>query len=295
MPKTIETLIPDIFRTIQQGKAVSEEHLDLFADECKEALREFFEEGCVQRKPSLRMSGIGTPDRKLWYSFNSPTGTEKFNPEMKTTFMYGHLIEAFVLLLARHAGHKVERQQEEVELEGVKGHIDAFIDGVLTDVKGMSPYGYAKFENGDLLQGNDDFGYVDQISGYAKALKQKAAAFLCMDKARARMTLLHLGEKNLKSTDARIRKVKVMIKQPEPPERCYPTEEDGASGNMKLGKTCGWCIYKDECWSDANGGEGLRKFIYADGEIKYLTKVVKKPRVRELTKGNNESGFEEFE
>ena len=65
-----------------------------------------------------------------------------------------------------------------------------------------------------------------------------------------------------------------------PPPRCYDEEPDGTSGNMKLSVGCSYCAYKNDCWSDANDGQGLRKFIYSKGP-RWLTKVVNEPNVSE--------------
>ena len=44
---------------------------------------------------------------------------------------------------------------------------------------------------------------------------------------------------------------------------------------------CAYCEYKAHCWKDANGGRGLRKFIYSNGPV-YLTEVNKTPKVIEV-------------
>ena len=64
------------------------------------------------------------------------------------------------------------------------------------------------------------------------------------------------------------------------PELCYPTVPDGKKGNMKIAKGCNWCNYKQDCYKDSNGGQGLRAFKYANG-MSYLTEVVVTPKVEE--------------
>ena len=39
---------------------------------------------------------------------------------------------------------------------------------------------------------------------------------------------------------------------------------------------CAYCGFKIECWKDANGGKGLRKFKYSNGS-RFLTHVAKRP------------------
>ena len=44
--------------------------------------------------------------------------------------------------------------------------MDCKIDGVVTDVKSVSTFGFKKFKDGSLAY-DDPFGYVAQIKGYA--------------------------------------------------------------------------------------------------------------------------------
>ena len=66
-----------------------------------------------------------------------------------------------------------------------------------------------------------------------------------------------------------------------PPERCYNTVPEGAKGNHRLPRECGYCPHKVECYADANNGRGLRIFKYAAG-LKYFTRVIATPKVQEL-------------
>jgi hypothetical protein len=65
-------------------------------------------------------------------------------------FMYGHMIEEMLLFFTRMAGHTVEGEQKQCTVEGVRGHMDARIDGRLIDVKSTSSYGFKKFKDGTL-------------------------------------------------------------------------------------------------------------------------------------------------
>ena len=67
-----------------------------------------------------------------------------------------------------------------------------------------------------------------------------------------------------------------MVKQPEPPEKCYEPKPDGKSGNMKLDIGCSYCAYNKACWPD------LRAFAYSTGP-RFLTEVVNEPKVQEIS------------
>ena len=229
------------------------------------------------RKPSLRMSNLGKPLRQLWYELNNYEG-EALEGKTLLKFSYGHLVESLVIILAEAAGHKVEKLQEEIEVDGVKGHIDAVIDGVLVDVKSCSSYSFNKFKYGKVFD-DDPFGYVAQLSGYAHALGLPAA-WIAIDKVSGEICVLYLPKEKIDSYDVRdrIAITRKAISSTTPPERCYQDEPDGKSGNRKLSIGCSYCAFKQECWKDSNNGAGLSVYFYSTGP-RYLTNVAKEPKV----------------
>lgn len=227
------------------------------------------------------MSNIGKGARQLWYDKNYGR-EEDLPPHTLIKFIFGDIIELLVLFLARAAGHDVRDCQAEVVRGGIKGHIDAEIDGVTVDVKSASTHSFRKFADGTLSE-NDPFGYIEQISGYAKA-RGTDGAFLAVDKQNGHIAYLPFTKEELDvfDIDSRIEYVKEVVEQPEPPERCHPDEKMGESGNRKLGVNCSYCSHKTRCWADSNGGIGLRTFMYSGGPV-FLTKVAVEPKVHEIT------------
>ena len=185
------------------------------------------------------------------------------------------------MLLAAEAGHTVTDMQREVVVDGVVGHIDAVIDGVLVDVKSASTYSFNKFKSGGIrLDGGDPFGYIPQLAAYSHGLGGMDGAFLVVDKTLGHIHLEKFSRKELESYNPsrKIADVRFALEQKEAPERCYELEPEGKSGNMKLSVGCSYCAFKKECWKDANDGQGLKEYIYARGPV-WLAKVVKEPRV----------------
>lgn len=230
---------------------------------------------------TLRMSNIGKGARQLWYDKRFGRD-EQFPPSTIFKFIYGDIIEHLLLFLARLAGHSVTHLQDEVTLDGIKGHIDAEIDGVTVDVKSASTHSFRKFADGSLAE-NDPFGYIEQIAGYSTA-RDTDGAFLAADKQNGHIAYLPFSREDLNKFNVkdRIAYIKKAVDSDVEPERCYPDEEDGQSGNRKLGVNCSYCSHKDRCWVDSNNGLGLRTFLYASGP-KFLTKVMREPNVREAT------------
>ena len=278
MSSKISTLLDDIGYRLEEGTVPEEANLAIFLDELKEVMQNFFvEESNRDSTGKLRLSAVGREDRKLWYDYKG-YGKEKLTTDLKIRFCLGHILEAFVLLLAREAGHTVEDCQKEVTVSGVKGHIDCLIDGELVDVKSASPYGFKKFVDGSLVHGDDPFGYMYQLSSYGAALGKEQGYFLAIDKSGGGMTLLNVPLDTVDPAE-RINYLKDTLPDDEPPPKCYPEVEE-ASGNRKLGFNCKFGDFKVECWKDANNGAGLRKYNYSRGP-EYFTHISKEPRVEE--------------
>jgi hypothetical protein len=234
-----------------------------------------------QSASTLRLSNLGTPcNRKLWYSVNTPESGEKLGPDVKIKFLFGDILEELLLFLAEQAGHKVEGQQDELDLHGVKGHRDAVIDGVLVDVKSASSYSFSKFDK-HLLPADDSFGYTTQIDAYLEAsqgderlAEKQSASFLVIDKTLGKICL-DTHEKRNVDYETLVSEKREMLSNDSPPPRGYADEPEGKSGNRKLGTVCSYCNFKYTCYPL------LRGFAYA-GRPVFLTKVVREPNVPEI-------------
>ena len=192
MSKTIHTLVDDIYRLMETKEAEEsvdvEAEIEKFGENMKTLMRTEFGRKRIRDNRTLRLSNIGRDDRVLW---NVVNGTEKeaIQPATYIKFMYGHLIEEMLLFLTRMAGHSVTDEQKVCEVEGIKGHMDCKIDGVVIDVKSASSFGFKKFKDGTLAM-EDSFGYVDQIKAYAHACGETKFGWLAMDKANGHLTVL---------------------------------------------------------------------------------------------------------
>lgn len=274
--KSIDTLIDDIYSLFDKGLRFDVELFEKFGGNLTDVMNFRFNEDRVGGK--LRISNIGKPDRQLWYEINDPNGGEKLPPQAHIKFMYGDMQEHLCILLAKLAGHTVEFEQETVEIDGIEGHLDCTIDGCVVDVKSASRFAFPKFSDGSLLlPGNDAFGYVGQLAGYVHAKTPgKDGYFLAVNKDLGHLALLKVPAERLAEYDveARIKYDKEMVKGPIP-DRCYPDIPDGKSGNMKLDTGCSYCSRKFECWP------GIKTYYYSGGP-RYLTKVVREPKVSEF-------------
>jgi len=277
----IETLIDDIhaiFNDDIETPEVSDEWCDELGKSIGLMLRNRLQEQRVGGK--LRLSGMGHGIRKQWYNARPETPQEKLSPDVKMKFLYGDILELVIIALARLAGHTVSHEQEEVEVEGIKGHIDCLIDGELVDVKSASTYSFRKFKK-EELQMDDPFGYYAQLAAYGYGMNKKPYGWLVFDKTLGHMCLSHADETYMPDIIERIKQVKESMEQTvEPAPCCYPIP-DGKSGNMKLDTQCSYCQYKQHCWRGSNNGHGLRTFLYSTAP-RHLTNVAVLPKVPEV-------------
>ena len=291
--KTTDNVVADIYALMESKDADPsvdvEAEIEKFGEGVKALMRTEFGREKREDNRRLRLSNIGRTDKYLWNHFNGTEG-EELQPHTYIKFMYGHLIEEMLLFLTRMAGHTVTDEQKVCNVEGIVGHMDCKIDGVVTDVKSASSFGFKKFKDGTLAY-DDPFGYIDQIKAYAHSEGQTEFGWLAMDKANGHLTYLKY---DLNDTEApvyevlrgdivdRVKHVKKLVEQPEPVEWCYPPVPDGKSGNSKLSIGCSYCQFKDHCYPN------LRVFAYSYGP-KYLVDVVKEPKVQEVMP--DEEGF----
>lgn len=283
MPKPLKTLVPDIYKLFETGHECSEDNLDKFAESIRDTVAQRLSSYKEPRKPTLRMSNIGKANCQLWFELNGTKPDEPLPPKTKLKFLYGDIIESLVILLIKEAGYNVTDEQKEVILDGIVGHIDLKVEGKVVDVKSTSKHAFAKFENGTLEQ-DDAFGYIKQLGGYAVA-EETDGAFVAMSKETGDLALLEIPTTPRVKTEVinRIKDIKRIVASPNKPQRAYGAEPHNKSGNMKLGVNCSYCDFKHTCWSNANGGKGLRTFIYSTGPV-FLTEVQKEPDVFEARK-----------
>ena len=284
--KSIDTLVEDIYNLFEPSiiNKISEKDLEKHLKEFTKSVTNNIkivlnEQPKKQRKLSL--SSIGKPTRQLWYDKHSNSEARPLAPSTRIKFLYGHILEDLLILLSRVAGHTVTEEQKEVEVEGIKGHQDCKIDGVLVDCKSASGYAFKKFANNRLAD-DDPFGYIAQISAYSAGNDVKEAYFLAIDKQHGNIALTKVHDMEMINAKERVKKIRSFADKSKPPvEKCYEDIPEGASGNRKLAIGCVFCPHKKDCWADANDGKGLRLFKYARGN-RFLSHVAKTPEVEEI-------------
>ena len=287
MKKNTYNLVSDIYQLMETKEVAEGVDFDAcvekFGENVKELMRNEFG-GKKRDGRKLRMSNIGRDDRYLWNVYNDVEKSDDIQGHTYVKFLYGHLIEEMLLFLTKAAGHEVTDEQKKCEVNGITGSMDCKIDGIVTDVKSVSTYGFRKFKDGSLAY-DDPFGYIGQIKGYAYAEGATKFGWLAMDKQNGHLTYLMYDSEDTQAPvydlisydiKERIDHVKKLVEQPTPPDVCYEPIADGKSGNRKLAVGCSYCAYKKECWPS------VRAFAYSTGP-RYLIEVHNEPKVQEIT------------
>lgn len=279
--KSISTLIHDMLHVVETGEGLTEDLLTRYGINTGKVLEEAF--GRNSNGPALRMSSLGKPcDRQLYYQHHKAP-KEKLRRETLNKFAYGHIIEEYALLLAAAAGHRVEGEQDTMHLDGVVGHRDCVIDGMLIDVKSASGRGFEKFATNNL-RADDPFGYLMQLAAYLLASEndplvtnKTEAGFLVLCKETGKMCLdVYDLTEELALIRGVIARKRAVLAADTPPERAFePVPQSKTSPNTQLALECRYCDFKQTCWPEA------RKFLYASGPV-WLVDVVKEPNVQEI-------------
>ena len=286
--KNLDTLVDDIYSTIStltKGKDIklTDQDLKVFGEDMANALKHWATPRGADKATvnTLRMSNIGKPSRQLWYDMNSKNvSARELESSTMIKFLYGHLLEVLVLFFVKMSGHKIDSEQKEISVSGIKGHMDCKIDGEVVDVKTASGFAFKKFRDGTLAE-QDNFGYLAQLAGYEEAEGTNNGGFLVLNKETGELTLFKPEELDKPNIKERIKSIKSIVKKNKPPEFCYEPIPEGKAGNMKLARGCTWCPYKFECHKDSNDGQGLRGFQYSTGPV-YFTTIKKIPNVQEV-------------
>lgn len=282
--KNLDTLIHDIYTVLDglnsdKGVDIPEELMEEFLVNAREAL-EGWSTPHLQSK-TVRMSNVGRPLRRVWYDMqDTPLTKERMQPSTFIKFLYGHLLESVAILLIKLSGHTVTDMQKEVEVDGIKGHMDCKIDGEVVDIKTASNFSFKKFSSGALVD-DDPFGYMAQLAGYEEAEGTEDGGFFAINKETGEICLFRPGQLSKPNIRTKISNIKDSLEVDEPPSICYPPIAEGKKGNLRLASGCVYCPHKAKCWKDSNNGSGLRAFKYSNG-VKYFTRVISQPNVLEI-------------
>lgn len=278
----IKTLIKDIYAVVEKEENwFTAARLAGFGTNLSTALNR------SQYVPALRLSQMGEKcPSQLWHSIHSAVHAEPFPPWVRIKFDYGHILESYVIELVKAAGHEVTGEQDELIVDGVKGHRDCVIDGCLVDIKSLNSRSFQTLKDGLAPQDLFLRDYLDQLDGYLVGSNEDPlvrvkdrAYILAIDKTLGHLALYEhqLRESSIRE---RIKQYREIVERHDPPACRCGTVSDGKSGNIRLDVKSSYSPFKYSCFPN------LRTFLYASGPV-YLTKVNRVPDVTEIDRHGN--------
>lgn len=263
--------------------SLDEGMLKAVADQVVASTKRQFMEVKAQTVGVIRPSAIGRCARQGWYQFQGMAPDEPLPGRTRFVFWYGDLIETAMLGLARLAGCNLSMLQAEVPVvlngQTITGHVDAVLtegdERLVVECKSMSSIGFKRTVESGI---SNDFGYLDQIQAYMRALDVKRGLFILANKEQG-----HLHEQIVVRDDsAYLPKAEAYhrgVTGKEPPPRPYDTEleivsakgraaadamlqsndramivgQGGAyfkvqTGRRTLKTVCGYCGFKQRCF-----------------------------------------------
>src|SRR5438552_1781962 len=140
----INTVVKDIYRVVEKEENwFTAPRLGNFGANLSTALNR------SQYVPALRLSQMGEKcPSHVWHSIHSAAHAEHIPGWVRIKFDYGHILEAYVTELVKAAGHEVTGEQDELIVDGVKGHRDCVIDGCIVDVKSLNSRSFQSLKAG---------------------------------------------------------------------------------------------------------------------------------------------------
>lgn len=233
----------------------------------------------MSERPAVSLSMALHCKMEIWLSANAYPKEEPTS-QAKRTFDFGHFVEAATLgrltlaegietgpwfydekeILDHATGRKltpenweIQNRQLEVEFQGVRGHVDAFLQNrkeallLLPDVKSTAGHGYDRALKGDLMASPFSREYVGQLHAY-RAGAEKAGhkiddmGLLYVNKEQSHM-MFRFVEYRPEIVEEAIERLSwaKSIAEPEPDWKWSKGEE--------IQLRCGYCAFKYSCAS----------------------------------------------
>jgi len=218
-------------------------------------------------RSKVSMSGMGKAYCQLWYAKNKPETAAPKSPAFMIRMVIGDITEAVVKGVLRSSGVEYgDAANVKLTLpsgRAINGEYDMDMDDAIDDVKSASPYSYInKFDTAASLKKSDDFGYVAQLCGYAKAAVKKVGGWWVVNKSTGDFKYVESevsdadADQVLQEVDDKLDELDANVFR-----RCFnpvpETYRKVPSGNKKLAFSCEWCDYKADCWPTLEVRESL--------------------------------------
>ena len=243
------------------GVTVLDSWIDKAGEELKDALRRQFTPP-PENQDLLRMSNIGRPLCQLQMQ------AAKVEPSRKpyhfaVQMLIGDCVEIITEMLMKVASINVTGGKDKVSLKVadaiINGTDDVEIDHKVYDIKSCSKWAFDnKWKLGYAgLKASDDFGYIGQLVGYAKAKGKEPGGWIVICKSTGRMKVIEFegGDDEISGVMQKLERNVTAIMSSTKFQRSFEPIEDHwrgkPTGLKRLCKTCEFCSYLGSCYPDA--------------------------------------------
>lgn len=237
---------------------IPQDLLDKFGKETQFALKRQFER--ESREFRLSMSNVGRPLCQL--QMERDKGSKSSGIDIPK-FLFGDLVEAQMYFLIKASGLDVVSEQKYVKLNiggiDIGGNLDIIIkingQSKVYDIKSVSEYSFKDKLNNSYQHfiDNDAFGYNAQLFCYAEAEGLSAGGFILGNKSSGEIGVLEVPHEQdkyrkqaLETASNNLHNIGQPFKKSFKDVPEYFNRKE--TGNRVLGRACGFCNYKHECW-----------------------------------------------
>ena len=257
MEHPVELLVHSYLDKARQGlAAMSEENIQGIVKHVEQAVRKQFESKESRKDFRLRASNVGRASCQLWFQKNKPEEAIPPPSHFLLRMMIGDITEAVFKGIIKEAGaafEKPEKIETEIAGEKIQGEYDLILDNKVDDIKSTSPWSYKnKWIDGESIEKSDPFGYVGQLTVYAKGKNVEPGGWWVINHSTGNFKYI----KYTSDPDKVIKKLEKTIEAVADTKfsRCFtPVKETfhrKETGRYVLGTQCKFCNFRHACWGD---------------------------------------------
>lgn len=287
---------PEVDESTAQAK------LDIAQDLAEDVKASFMRQFVLPRpadEPYLRVSSLGKPAVLQALNLLGHGKLTDHTTKLRHIFFTGDVFESYVVAYMRFMGWSVQRQQEELDFMGVKGHIDGVLNipgygSALLEFKTMSQNYFSAFTKAP----NDNRGYITQLAIYSHCL-DLPAVWCVINKGTHEVRLIKPDQDDLDAALTRAKRiipklqavtkledVVTLFKAPPPEEELYRNK---VTGLYKVPESMRYSKFRHAFYAIKQGkskGGAYREYV----------KDVRRPEVAlELLQGMTVSADDEIE
>ena len=264
MEHPVEFLVHTYLADVRAGKvSMAEETIKGIVKHVEAAIHKQFQ-STYSKDFRLRASNIGKATCQLWFAKNKPEAAVSPPSHFLLRMLIGDITEAVFKGVLKEAGatfKEPERVETEIGGETISGEYDLILDNKVDDIKSASPWSYRnKWLDGKYVEDHDSFGYVGQLTTYAKATNTEPGGWWVINHSSGEFKYIPYMSDPVQVTQKLAKTVKTIKENKF--ARCFkPIKEmfrGTHTGNYILGTECKFCSFKQACWGDRLNEEPSR-------------------------------------